>query len=63
MYISDKDIIEAHNGAISELIKNLGRNLMRGQSLLYVSLPVTIIERETTLSQMCKSFSYGTKLL
>jgi hypothetical protein len=55
--------MEAQKGVLLALIKNVGRSILGGKSLLNISLPVTIFSDETALSLFCKSFCYAPKLL
>jgi hypothetical protein len=55
----DKDIIEKQNKVISFLIKKMGSNLIKGKSIMNVSLPVNIFDKRTLLQVYAYEFSFA----
>lgn len=45
----DKEINESYNNSVSFLIKKIGGNLLKGKSIMNVSLPVSIFDTRTLL--------------
>jgi len=49
LVLIDKEMISRQNHVISYLIKKIGGSLIKGKSLMNVSLPVTIFDKRTLL--------------
>lgn len=55
----DKDIIEKQNKVIAFLIKKMGSNLIKGKSIMNVSLPVNIFDKRTLMQVFSYELSYA----
>jgi len=55
--------VKAQNSVLKSVIKSIGKNIFNGKSILNLSLPVTIFGKDSTLSLICKSYSYAPFLL
>jgi hypothetical protein len=47
LILTDKDTQSRQDKVISFLIKKLGSNLIKGKSIMSISLPVTIFDKRT----------------
>ena len=47
LVLKDKDIISRQDKVIGFLIKKMGSNLLKGKSVMNISLPVTIFDKRT----------------
>lgn len=59
LVFKDKDIIQKQDKVISFLIKKIGSNLIKGQSIMNVSLPVNIFDKRTLLQVQAYEMSFA----
>lgn len=59
LIFKDKDVIERQNKVLSYLLKKAGSSLIKGQSIMNISLPVTIFDKRTLLQVTAYEFSYA----
>jgi hypothetical protein len=55
----DSETISKQRKAILQLIKTLGSNILRGKSLMNISMPVTIFDKATMLQRAAIDFTYA----
>jgi hypothetical protein len=61
--LTDQELLARQRNVVSFLIKSMGTNLLKGKSVMNVSLPVNIFCAETLLQRMCKMFGYAPEFL
>jgi len=61
--LTDQDLLTRQRNVLSYLIKSMGANLLKGKSVMNVSLPVNIFCTESLLQRMCKMFGYAPEFL
>lgn len=59
MILKNTQLIEKQRGIASYLIKQMGRNLLSGQSIMSVSLPVSLSCPESYLERCASSLAYA----
>jgi hypothetical protein len=59
LLFKDKDIMDKQNKVISFLIKKMGSNLIKGKSVMNVSLPVYIFDPRTLMQVLAFEISYA----
>lgn len=47
LIFNDKELMSKQNKVIGYLIKKMGSNLIKGKSIMNISLPVTIFDKRT----------------
>lgn len=62
IFINQKKI-EDQKGVLKFVISKIGKNLLSGQSILSISLPVDIFSAESNLQRFIYSMSYGPLVL
>eukprot|EP00826_Nyctotherus_ovalis_P048672 TRINITY_DN5757_c0_g1_i14.p1 TRINITY_DN5757_c0_g1~~TRINITY_DN5757_c0_g1_i14.p1 ORF type:complete len:418 (+),score=154.50 TRINITY_DN5757_c0_g1_i14:73-1326(+) len=55
----DSETISRQRKAILQLIKTLGSNILRGKSLMNISMPVSIFDKATMLQRAAIDFTYA----
>ena len=55
----DYDMISKQRRVIFHLVKSMGSNLLKGKSIMNVSLPVTIFDKESLLQRTASDFLYA----
>ncbi len=58
LVLKDYDLLAKHRKAIFQLIKQVGVNLLKGKSIMNISLPISIMEPLSTLQRMAVSYGY-----
>lgn len=59
LIFTDKEMMEKQNKAIGFLLKKIGSNLIKGESIMNVSLPVNIFDKRTLLQVTPYEFSFA----
>ncbi len=59
MIFTDKSVIVKQDKVISFLIKKIGSNLIKGQSIMTISLPVNIFDKRTLLQVFAYEMSFA----
>jgi len=59
LFYKDSDTISKQRKVVFHLLKSMGSNLLRGKSLMNVSLPVTIFDTISLLQRSAESFTYS----
>lgn len=63
MKFINKRKIELQKEMIKFLLKKIGTNLFKGQSLMSISLPVYIFEKRSNLERHAYQFTYASRFL
>ena len=63
LVLTDQELLARQRDVLSYLIRNMGANLLKGKSVMNVSLPVNIFCPESLLQRMCKMFAYAPEFL
>ncbi len=62
VFINEREI-EAQKSVVSFLMKRMASNLMKGESVLNISLPIDIFETRSNLERFAFSFSFAPNFL
>ncbi len=58
LVLKDYVLISKHRKVIFQMIKQVGTNLLKGRSIMNVSLPISIMEPSSLLQRMAGSYGY-----
>ena len=58
LVLKDKETISKQRKVIITLVKNIGSQILRGGSILNVSLPVTVFEPKSMLQRLAESYQF-----
>ena len=59
LVFKNKDVIDRGSKVISYLLKKIGSNIIKGKSVMNVSLPVYIFDRRTLIQVQAYELSYA----
>lgn len=59
LVLKDKDLISKQKSVVTHLLRNAGKNLIKGKGIMNVSLPVNIFESQSLLQRLLNSFGYA----
>ena len=63
MVCINETLLNEHKKIFKYLITSIGSNILKGNNVFNVSLPVTIFKKQSHLQMLAKSFSMAPKLL
>eukprot|EP01006_Ploeotia_vitrea_P047236 TRINITY_DN67105_c1_g7_i1.p1 TRINITY_DN67105_c1_g7~~TRINITY_DN67105_c1_g7_i1.p1 ORF type:complete len:484 (-),score=266.68 TRINITY_DN67105_c1_g7_i1:106-1557(-) len=55
----DKDMIQKQKGVLTDLLRQMGQNIMQGKSVINISLPVRIFEARSFLQRIADVWAYA----
>lgn len=59
LIFKDKELITKQRHVLSHMIRNIGRNLLTGKSIMNVSMPVHVFDTKSILQTSCSTHGYA----